>query len=367
MKAATTRAPRASASPIAGVLPPEWAAQEAVMLTWPRRDGDFAPIFDDVERCFIDIAGHIARFEPVYINVEADGEALGKRLRDAGIGASRLRVHEVPNDDVWARDHGPITVRRAAGLVHLDFRFNGWGGKFPCARDDALTAALARQNAWRAPVERVELVLEGGAIDVDGEGSLLTTERCLLAPTRNPRLDRAAIEARLKTLLGVTRVLWLAHGELLGDDTDGHVDTLARFCNAHTIAFQSCDDRQDPHCAPLHAMADELAALRDAEGRPYTLVPLPLPRALHDADGRRLPAGYANFLIINGAVLMPTYADPADAQALALLQAQFPGRQVLGVDCHALIQQYGSLHCVTMQIPARLPERIPAAAGSGPS
>lgn len=358
---AEERLPRASDSRPPGFLPPEWAPQEAVMLTWPRRDGDFAPIYADVERCFIAIAQQIARFEPVYINVAADGAGLRSQLLHAGIAPPRLRVREAPNDDVWARDHGPLTVHRAGGLVHLDFRFNGWGGKFPCARDDALTAALARQGAWAAPVERVDLVLEGGAIDVDGEGSLLTTERCLLAPTRNPRLDRAAIEDRLKALLGITRVLWLTHGALLGDDTDGHVDTLARFCSPRTVAFQSCDDRHDPHDAPLRAMAEELGALRDAQGRPYELVPLPLPRPVHDADGRRLPAGYANFLIINGAVLMPTYADPADARARDLLQAHFPDREVVGVDCRPLIHQYGSLHCVTMQIPRQIPAQGPEA------
>jgi len=203
-------------------------------------------------------------------------------------------------------------------------------------------------------VESVDFVLEGGAIEVDGTGTLLTTERCLLAPTRNPTLDWAAIEKVLRDKFGVSRILWLKHGDLLGDDTDGHIDTIARFCDAHTIAYQGCEDRDDPHYADLAAMAAELAAFRTAEGKPYKLVPLPLPAAMHDPDdGRRLPAGYANFLIINGAVLVPVYGDAKnDAIALERLRPCFPGREVVPIECRALIHQYGSLHCVTMQIPA---------------
>jgi agmatine/peptidylarginine deiminase len=326
------------------------------MLTWPRHDGDFAKLFDAVERNFIDIAVAIARFENLHVNVADDSARLTRRLVEAGVPAARLRVYVVPNDDVWARDHGPITVIRDGHLVHLDFRFNGWGGKFPAERDDALTRRLAGLGAWSAPVESIDFVLEGGGIESDGAGSLLTTERCLLAPTRNPRLDRAGIEAVLKKTLGVERILWLRHGDLLGDDTDGHIDTVARFCDERTIAYQSCDDRGDPHYAELAAMAAELAALRTRDGAPYRLVPVPLPRAIHDPDdGRRLPAGYANFLIVNGAVLVPTYADPGDSIALQRLAPCFPGREIVGIDCRALIHQYGSLHCVTMQIPQSAP------------
>lgn len=333
-------------------LPPEWAPQSAVMLTWPRAEGDFAQHFAAVEDNFIGIASAISRFEPVHINYGLDAAPLLARLAAAGAVTQRIRIHRVESDDVWARDHGPITVVRNGKLVHLDFRFNGWGGKFACERDDALTRRLAEQGAWNAPVETQDFVLEGGAIEVDGEGSLLTTERCLLAPTRNPHLDRTAIEAFLKPRLGVDRVLWLKHGDLLGDDTDGHIDTIARFCDAQTIAYQACEDSGDAHHADLSAMQDELRALRRRDGSPYRLVPLPMPSPIHDDDGRRLPAGYANFLILNGAVLVPVYGLPQDEEALARLRPCFPGRKALGVDCRWLIQQYGSLHCVTMQIPA---------------
>lgn len=340
-------------------LPAEWAPQSRVMLTWPRRDGDFAPIFDEVEKSFSTLARCISQYEALQVNTSTNGTQLRQRLLNAGIAGHRLYLHEVPSDDVWARDHGPITVWRDGRCLHLDFQFNGWGGKFPFARDNALTQALAQTGAWDAPVQRVDFVLEGGAIDTDGCGTLLTTERCLLAPTRNPRLGRAEIEAVLRETLGVSRVLWLRHGHLLGDDTDGHVDTVARFCNPHTLAYQACEDPSDAHAAELDAMAAELSALHDANGRAYQLVPLPLPPPIHAADGQRLPAGYANFLIINGAVLVPAYGVDQDSEALARLRPHFPGRDIIGVDCRALIKQYGSLHCVTMQIPCE-PETVPS-------
>ena len=188
---------------------------------------------------------------------------------------------------------------------------------------------------------------------MDSRGTLLTTRRCLLSTTRNPQLSPTQIEDLLKARLGVNRVLWLSHGDLIGDDTDGHIDTIARFCDDRTITYQACEDRADPHYQDLKALEAELQALRTPDGEPYVLVPLPLPPAIHDEDGQRLPAGYPNFLILNGAVLVPTYGDAAtDAEALRRLQPHFPGREVIGLDCRALINQYGSLHCVTMQIPA---------------
>jgi len=334
------------------VLPPEWALQSAVMLTWPREDGDFGAHFPEVEKTFIEIAVRISRFEEVWINYGLEPAALARRLDKAGAEPGQVTIHKVDSDDVWARDHGPITVFRDGSPVHLDFTFNGWGGKFSAERDNRIVRRLADTGALPYPVETIDFVLEGGGIESDGRGTLLTTRRCLLAPTRNPQFNAAQIEEKLKGWLGVSRVLWLARGDLIGDDTDGHIDTIARFCDEQTIAYQACDDRSDAHYEELRAMAEELAALRTPFDRPYRLVPLPLPRPIHADDGRRLPAGYPNFLIINGVVLAPTYGDPADAVALQRLRGCFPGREVIGIDCRSLIQQYGSLHCVTMQIPA---------------
>ncbi len=334
------------------ILPAEWAPQRAVQLTWPRPEGDFAAHFAEVEANFIELAVIISRFEPLIVACAAVAP-LRTLLIAAGARAEHLGLHAVPANDVWARDHGPITVFRDGRPVHLDFVFNGWGGKFEAGLDDQITRRLAAQQVWTAPVESLDFVLEGGAIESDGQGVLLTTERCLLAPTRNPAFDKAQIEHKLCRWFGVTRVLWLRHGDLIGDDTDGHIDTVARFCDAGTIAYQACDDASDPHYENLLAMEGELQSLRTADGAPYRLVPLPLPSAIVDEDGQRLPAGYANFLILNGAVLVPVYADAInDPIALGRLRPCFPGREVIGIDCRALIRQYGSLHCVTMQIPS---------------
>ncbi|MES2885118.1 MAG: agmatine deiminase family protein [Pseudomonadota bacterium] len=334
-------------------LPPEWAPQSAIQLTWPRATGDFADWFEDVRANFVQLAVAISRFQPVLIGTEEDVTALRAELIAHGAVSHHLRLYPVQSNDVWARDHGPIAVLRDGNPVLLDFTFNGWGGKFDAALDNTLTRQLKDLGAFSAPVESTDFVLEGGGIDVDGEGALLTTERCLLAPTRNPHLSKAQIEDELKARLGVTRVLWLKSGDLIGDDTDGHVDTIARFCNATTIAYQACEDRSDAHFDDLKALESELRALTQPNGQPYTLVPLPLPPPIFDEDGKRLPAGYPNFLILNGAVLMPTYGDAAtDAEALSRLKPHFPGREVIGLDCRALINQYGSLHCATMQLPA---------------
>lgn len=334
-------------------LPPEWAPQTAIQLTWPRPDGDFADWFEAVEDNFLRLAVAISRFQNLIIGTTGDPQSLRERLIGQGAQAGRLSVYPVRSNDVWARDHGPITVFRDGRPVHLDFQFNGWGGKFAAALDNTLTRQLAEQGALTAPVETIDFVLEGGGIEVDSLGTLLTTRRCLLAPTRNPQYTEAQIEALFKDKLGVNRVLWLDHGDLIGDDTDGHIDTIARFCDDRTIVYQACEDRQDAHYEDLKALEAELQALRTPDGEPYVLVPLPLPPAIHDEDGQRLPAGYPNFLILNGAVLVPTYGDSAtDAEALRRLKPLFPSREVIGLDCRALINQYGSLHCVTMQIPA---------------
>ncbi len=340
-------------------LPAEWAPQSGVLLTWPHADSDWRPLLSAVEPVFVRIAAEVARREDVVI-VCNDATLAGRvrgLLADAGVEPGRVRLHVAASQDTWARDHGPITVVRRGCPLLLDFRFDGWGGKYAAQQDDQISRKLHALGAFElAAMASVDLVLEGGSIESDGEGTLLTTRRCLLSPGRGGR-SQAELEGQLLALFGLERVLWLEHGQLEGDDTDSHIDTLARFTDPRTIAYQGCDDRDDPHFAELQAMAEELGRLRTLAGASYRLVRLPWPRARYaapGAPGRRLPASYANFLIVNGAVLVPTYDDPADERALASLAACFPGREIVGVDCRTVIEQGGSLHCLTMQLPANL-------------
>lgn len=236
----------------------------------------------------------------------------------------------------------------------LDFTFNGWGNKYPATADNNLTRNLFQQKAFsETPLTSIDMVLEGGAIEVDGEGTLLTTKSCLLSPTRNADLSLSQIEENLKKYLGIERILWLEHGALAGDDTDGHIDTLARFIDPHTICYVKCSDPQDTHFQTLQAMENELRAFRDYQGNPYRLIPLPLPKPIYaDFDGRRLPATYANFLFVNDGILVPTYDDAANDEAFYILAECFSDREIVTMPCLPVVQWYGSLHCMTMQLPA---------------
>ncbi len=334
-------------------LPAEWEPQSGVQITWPHAGTDWGPRLETVEPVFAAIAAAITRRESLLVVCQgADHQRhVHAHLARCGADLARVQTGIAPADDTWARDHGPITVIEHGQPRLLDFEFNGWGRKFPSDRDNLLTRNLAEQGCFGGtPVEPVDLVLEGGSIESDGTGTILTTSRCLLTPTRNPGRSREAIERQLRAELGAERILWLEHGHLEGDDTDGHIDTLARFCDPATIAHAHCGDADDPQHAELALMADELGRLRTAQGTPYALVPLPLPAGIH-ADGQRLPATYANFLVLNEAVLVPIYGDPADTVALERLGAAFADRSVTGIDCRELIRQGGSLHCLTMQFP----------------
>lgn len=338
-------------------FPAEWEPQSGVMLTWPQPDGPWEEHYAAVEACFTAIATAIRRHEALLI--------IGRDSRQQAQIAANLKAEKTPpNDhpvvfaqapanDCWSRDHGPLTVWVDGEPHLLDFRFNAWGGKYPFADDDAITRNVHAAGHFGAvPLEPVPLVLEGGAIDTDGQGSLLATRHCVLSPSRNPGLNQTDLETALSEKLGIKHFHWLAHGRLLGDDTDGHIDTLARFCSLDTIAYTACEDPDDPHYAPLQAMASELQALRRTDGSAYRLVPLPLPAPCYAEAGSRLPATYANFLIINQAVLVPVYNDPNDTIACERLAALFPDRAIIAIDCQPLIHQYGSLHCVTMQLPS---------------
>ena len=339
------------------VLPAEWAPQSAVVLTWPHPGTDWAGILDEVEPVFLEIARSVLRFEHLVISCEhaARLQDLEREL-NTWADQQRLpgRVHAVPApaNDTWARDHGPITVITNEGPTLLDFRFNAWGGKFPWEKDDALNRHLANSGVFGAtPMRAVDFVLEGGSIESDGEGTLLATSECLLTPSRNASMDRGAIEQLLSEMLGADRILWLNHGYLAGDDTDSHIDTLARFCAPDHICYIACPDVADEHYSALAAMEEDLQEFRQRDGTPYKLTALPWPEPVFGDEGERLPATYANFLIINGAVLLPVYGVPQDEKAIGTISQIFTDREIIPINCRALVKQHGSLHCVTMQIP----------------
>ncbi|MDR1075659.1 MAG: agmatine deiminase family protein [Xanthomonadaceae bacterium] len=335
-------------------FPAEWAPQSAILIAWPHPDTDWAPRLSEVEETYIALVAAIARFQDVLICVADDDLQIyaEARLRSARIDMNRVHFVVVEYDDTWLRDSGPITLIDGGKFCLCDFRFTGWGGKFEAGRDDRLVAHLARSGRLAdSEIRTFDFALEGGAIDTDGEGTLLTTWRCL--HERHPDTARAELDAKLCEYLAQQRVLWLDHGHLEGDDTDAHIDTLARFAATDAIVYQSCDDAGDSHHAELTAMAAELAALRTRDGQPYRLFPLPWPAPVIDEE-RRLAASYANFLIADGAVLMPAYDDPADALAAQVLASAFPDREIVPVPCRPLIWQNGSLHCITMQLPQGL-------------
>ena len=335
-------------------LPPEWAPQSAVMLTWPHAHSDWAEILDRVEPVYVHIALEVTRREQLLIACyDAEHRAHIRSLLDgAGVDPARSHLHIVPSNDTWARDHGPITVIEDGKPRLLDFRFNGWGRKYDYRLDNAITQGLHELGAFgTTPRSAVDLILEGGSIESDGHGTLMTTSNCLLSPQRNPQYNCVGLEEIFQREFGIRRVLWLEKGHLAGDDTDSHIDTLARFCDAHTIAYVSCDDPQDEHYSELQEMEAELREFRDYQNQPYRLVPLPIPEAKYNAEGKRLPATHANFLIINGAVLVPTYDSPKDTIALKNLAGCFPAHEIIAIPALPLIQQFGSVHCITMQLP----------------
>ena len=316
----------------------EWEPQSMVQLTWPHKDTDWAPILPEITSVYEEMAREIAKRESLLIVAP---EGLTSHLSPL---TSYLLT--LTSNDTWARDHGFISVEDNGNLILLDFCFNGWGEKFEAAFDNAINRHLYDQELVRGTYENhLDFVLEGGSIESDGKGTVFTTTCCLMAPHRNQPLTQAQIEDRLKQYLGAERIVWINHGSLIGDDTDGHIDTLVRICPDDTLLYIGADaDHPD-----LLAMEGELRTLRTFDGRPYRLLRLPLPRPIYDG-GDRLPATYANYLVINGAVLVPTYAQPdLDAEALRTIALAYPDREIVPIDCRPVIRQHGSLHCCTMQ------------------
>ena len=340
-------------------MPAEWEPQSMVQLTWPHKDTDWAPMLPEIIAVYEEMAREISKREDLLIVAP----------EDILPNLSPLTTHLSPltTNDTWARDHGFITVVEETfsdipltshlspltSKVLLDFCFNGWGEKFPADLDNAINRHLYDQGLVKGTYEdHLDFVLEGGSIESDGKGTVFTTSCCLMAPHRNQPLSQQEIEDRLKAYLGAERIVWINHGSLIGDDTDGHIDTLVRICPNDTLLYTGGDDDHPD----LALMEQELQELRTLDGRPYRLLKLPLPRPIYERGersevrGERLPATYANYLVINGAVLVPTYAQPdLDTEAMNIIGQAFPDREIVGIDCRAVIRQHGSLHCCTMQ------------------
>lgn len=361
-------------------LPAEWHEQVAVQLTWPHADTDWAPYLEDIVRMETRMADEITKRENLIIvtpEKERVKEYLGTQLTANQL--DRIIFEEMSTNDTWARDHGAITIlpseyAKEGKTILLDFCFNGWGKKFPAELDDRINWRLKVSGVffyyycinWQKNgvlagdpemecemEEHLDFVLEGGSIESDGKGTIFTTSSCLLAPNRNQPLSREGIEDYLKRVLCAKRVIWLEHGNLIGDDTDGHIDTIVRVAPNDTLLYVKCDDYKDEQFNDFEALESQLHCLKTLDGNHYRLLPLPMPKAIYD-DGERLPATYANFLIINGAVLIPTYNQPEnDAKALHVIQQAFPDREIIGIDAQVAIRQHGSLHCLTMQFPKK--------------
>lgn len=335
---------------------PEWERQDAVLIAWPHAESDWARILPEIEACYIEIARTILRYEPLIV-LSTDPDRVVRLVGQEH--NHRLLPVEIDYNDTWCRDYAPIAFRVSLDdgpeiKALSDFTFNGWGMKFASDKDNLVSRCLYLGRTFADDVEifnRLLLVLEGGSLESDGRGTILTTYDCIYEPNRNPGFDEEELRAMLTEALGAERLLMLRNGELEGDDTDGHVDTLARFISDRAIAYVCCEDTTDAHYHALKRMEGELRELRNADGEPYELIPLPLPKPIYEDDGHRLPATYANFLFVNGALLVPTYADEADAPVLERLRRALPDREVVGIDCRTLIRQHGSLHCATMQLP----------------
>ncbi|WP_372773951.1 agmatine deiminase family protein [Mangrovibacterium sp.] len=331
-------------------LPAEWVPQSGVQLAWPDAQTDWCGILDEVVPVYEQIARAILEREKLLI-VCRNKSDLPDFLKEKHEG---LLIYEMPVNDTWARDHAALTIIEKSEPVLLNFRFNGWGMKFAACHDNQINGNLYRQAAFHPGIPMADysyFTFEGGAIESNNEGCLLTTSECLLSKNRNEHLSKSEVEFFLKSSFHAEKVLWLDHGFLAGDDTDSHIDTLARFCSPDTIAYVKCDDQSDLHFEALQKMEQQLRELTDQNGKPFKLVPLPFPDAIYDEDGERLPATYANFLIINGAVLFPVYGVKQDDEAVNIIQSLFPDREIIPVNSVPLIKQHGSIHCISMQFP----------------
>lgn len=338
-------------------LPAEWdAIFGAIMIAWPHNETDWAPILPEVCETYRTLISKLIEAGEKIVVVAPDASAALNALHD--LDHTRLTIAEIPTNDTWTRDYGPITVFVDGQPRLYDFKFNAWGLKFPADKDNLVNSRMANECYFQenSLVNCLDFVLEGGSIESDGKGTLMTTTRCLASLNRNGAMDISQIETYLTDIFGLKQILWLDHGSLEGDDTDSHIDTLARFAPNDTIVYCGAgDDETDPQYSGLRIMATQIAKFTTPEGKPYRMIELPLPLPIYDQNGERLPATYANFLVTRRAVIMPVYGQPAnDMRAIQVIQSAYPGRQILTIDCRTLIKQHGSLHCATMQLPRQL-------------
>lgn len=328
-------------------LPAEWESQSMIQLTFPHVHTDWVDILDEAINCFVTITRTITRYQRVLL-VHHPTQKVAHFFSEKE--QENIIFIAADSNDTWARDHAPLTIFKNGKPVLLNFQFNGWGLKFAADKDNLLNIKLYQKGVFSPLIMRtLNFVLEGGSLESDGAGTILTTSNCLLSPNRNPEYDRVKIEQHLIDYFDAKRILWLENGHLIGDDTDAHIDTLARFCDKETITYVQCKDTNDPHFASLQKMEIELQSFKTLTGESYRLIPLPLPTAIYNKNGDRLPATYANFLIINKAVLLPIYGVKEDEMAILQLKKCFPHRAIIPIHCRTLITQNGSLHCVTMQ------------------
>ncbi len=336
-------------------FPAEWEEQQCIQLTWPHAATDWQYCLDDITETFLQLAEAITLHERlIVVTPDADStrQQIKQRLGDKVL--EQTSFCECPTNDTWARDHGALTLLgcdgKPADTMLLDFRFNGWGEKFPASLDNAINRHLADNGLIaNTMADHDDFVLEGGSVESDGKGTVFTTSTCLLAPHRNQPLDREGIEVQLKSRLCANRVVWIDHGALIGDDTDGHIDTIVRCAPNDTLIYVKCHDTSDEQYEDFHALEEQLKQLRTTDGKPYNLIDVPMTDAILE-DGERLPATYANFVILNGAVVVPTYGQPEkDQLAMEAIGKAFPDRETIGIDARTVIRQHGSLHCLTMQ------------------
>ncbi len=328
-------------------LPAEWQKQRAVLMAFPHKNSDWNSDLNSALVPFIRIAQAIAYKTSVYIICDNKDD-----ISDLFCSTRNMSFIEIPTNDTWIRDFGYISIVENGEVKLLDFKFDAWGGKFEASLDNEVNRVLHKKGYMGVtPLESIDFVLEGGSIESDGLGTILTTSACLCNTNRNGGLSKNEVEVKLAEYLGAKRVLWLDHGYLVGDDTDSHVDTLARFVSADTIMYVQCLDEEDEHYDELKKMEEQLKSFKDSEGNFYKLLPLPLPTAKYDEEENRLPATYVNFLITNRALIYPTYGVKEDKIMFKIFKEFFKNIEIIPVECSRLIEEGGSLHCSTMQIP----------------